>query len=623
MNTKIMKQNIKSIKNLIKSEAYNEAFELIKQTASPLEGDYVSLYKLATIASKIPSGALALKPIRIAIVSSSTIEHFAAIFKFTMALDGFDAELFLPEFGTVHQSILNSESDLYEFKPDIIWIFTNYRDVIMDIQSGCTKDDTTCIVNSEIEQFQTLWNAVSKYSDAFIVQNNADIPLFRTFGNYEGNECWARVNRLREFNLKLADAAVAGLTILDFDYLSSVFGKAAWSDERLWYHSKHAFSLEASGMIAFAASRLIKGMKGQSKKCIVLDLDNTLWGGVIGDDGLNGIALGAGADGEAFKDFQKYLLELKDRGLILCVCSKNEEENALLPFNDHPDMLIKSKDIAVFVANWNNKADNIRNIVNTLDIGMDSVVFIDDNPVERALVKEMLPEVAVPEMPIDPTGYIRAIDKECFFETVTFSNEDRARSDMYKNNAQRKQVQAKFSNLDDFLKSLEMEAFSSDFDATHLPRISQLINKSNQFHLTTTRYSEKEIQSIVDDDKTICRYFKLRDRFGDNGLISLYILKPGENGQYIIDTFVMSCRVLSRGMEDFVYNDMINVAKEAGASLLSGVYKPTAKNGVVANLYDKLEFTRTFESSEKTIFDLNINDGTPLRNNFVNSVDCF
>ena len=618
-----MKENIKKSKELIRDGKYEEAFTILRELAFPLEGDYVSLYKLAAIAAKIPVGALGLKSIRIAIVSSSTIEHFGAIFRFIMALDGFNAEIFLPEFGTVHQSILNGDSDLYAFKPDIVWIFTNYRDVTMDVEIGCAKDDATCLIDSEVANFNALWDAVRENSDAFVIQNNADLPLFRTFGNFEGNKCWTRINRLREFNLKLAESTPSGVTVFDMDYLSSVYGKASWFDERMWYHSKHAFSLEASGRIAFAASRLIKGMKGQAKKCIVLDLDNTLWGGVIGDDGVNGIALGHGADGEAYKDFQEYLLELKGRGLILCVCSKNEEENARIPFNEHPDMLIKSDDIAVFVANWNNKADNIREIVSTLDIGMDAVVFVDDNPVERALVKQMLPDVSVPEMPIDPTAYIRALDEECFFETISFSEEDRTRSDMYKKNAQRKQVRAKYSNLDDFLASLEMEAYGEHFDETHLPRISQLINKSNQFHLTTTRYSESEIEAMVNDGETICRYFKLRDRFGDNGLISLYILKPASEGHYIVDTFVMSCRVLSRGMEDYVYNDMVEMVKNADGEFLSGIYKPSVKNGLVSKLYEKLGFTLVSEQDGETVFGLEINKDTPFRENFVSSVDCF
>jgi FkbH-like protein len=613
-------EQIAAIKCLIKEKKFGEAFAYLSQIADPMD-DLARQHRYVKLFNAMTSSELGLQPIKIGMVSTSSVEHLVDIFRFWLAKDGFDADIFLADFDTMDQTVLDPASALYSFKPDFIWLFSNHRDIPVDLPYGCPANVVDELVQAAVQRFVNLWKAVQAKSSAYIIQNNADLPLVRVFGNYEGTTHWGQTNVLRKFNLAIAQAARSGVTIFDLDYLSSFYGKRFWFDERYWYHSKHAFTLDANGFIAFRMARLIKGFKGQARKCIVLDLDNTIWGGVIGDDGVEGIKLGNEADGEAFVDFQKYLRKLKNRGVILTVCSKNQEENARLPFESHPEMHLHLDDIAVFTANWNNKSDNIRSIAEVLDIGLDSLVFIDDNTAERELVRSTLPMVAVPEMPEDPVRYVRTLDQCCYFEAITFSQEDSERNDMYRSNAERRGLQKQYSDVSDFLESLEMKAFVGEFDEMNLPRIAQLINKSNQFHLTTTRYSEAQIKAMMKDDKTICRYFKLKDRFGDNGLISIIILKKINGEALLVDTWVMSCRVLARGMEEFVQNEMLAIGRGLNAQRIIGKYIPTKKNRLVEELYKRLDYDLVGRESDATVWTCSIDGGSYVRKTLIERVD--
>jgi len=604
------KKKVHELKDAIKAAHYKEAFDALRNISSSSD-DFVKQMKYSSLFSDIPRSALDLKPLRIAVLATSTVSHFIDTLKFWLAKEGFSAEFFESEFTTIHQTILSKESDFYSFKPDFTLLFINYRDIRVDIEPGAEFEQIEECVHSCVREYTSLWETIRDNSNCFILQNNADLPDYRIFGNYEGSVPWSRTNMLRLFNLELGKAAGSGVAILDMDYVSSRFGKHEWHDSRYWYHSKHAFALDASGIVAFESARLIGAVKGTAKKCVVIDLDNTLWGGVIADDGIEGIQLGDGVNGEAFADFQRYLLDLKNRGVILAVCSKNEDEHARVPFLSHPDMLIKLEDISVFIANWNDKASNIEEIAETLNIGLDSVVFVDDNPAERALVKNFLPMVSVPELPEDPAGFIRALDSYNYFETVSFSEEDRSRSEYYRKNATRKKFQKNFSDLADFLKNLQMVAKAENFDAFNLPRIVQLINKSNQFNLTTIRYTESEIVSKMKDDRFCCRYYYLKDIFGENGLISVVILEKQPVSVLKIDTWVMSCRVLSRGMEDFIADDIVAIAREEGCEKVQGAYIQTKKNALVHNLYSRLNFDLIAEEDQTTTWELNLNGELP------------
>jgi len=613
------KEIFKKIKKEIKNANYKNAFSELKKN-SDFKDNFTLQSRFASLYKSIPSDSLDLKKVKVAILGSSTTAHFTDVLKYWLAVEGLDAEIYESEFDTIHQEILNKSSGLYRFNPDITMIFTNHRDVKCNVKPGDSKENVDKAVSSLVNEFVILWQKLKENSSTFIIQNNADIPDIRIFGNYEGNVPWARVNVLRNFNLKLADVVTRGTTIFDIDYISSLYGKERWNKPKYWYHSKHAFDLDAIGIVAYQASKLIGSIKGFSKKCLVLDLDNTIWGGVIGDDGLEGIELGSGVNGEAFVDFQKYILDLKERGIILAVCSKNEEKNAKEPFLKHLDMQIKLDDIAVFIANWDNKANNIKKIAQILNIGLDSLVFVDDNPVERELVRDFLPMVNIPEMPEDPAEFTKTLDKYLFFETISFSDEDKARSKYYKDNAKRKQLETQFDDISEYLKSLEMEAEMGEFDSFNLPRIVQLINKTNQFNLTTIRYTESEVLSMQESENYYCRWFKLKDKFGDNGLISVLITEKQNEETLYIDTWLMSCRVISRSMEEFIMNEIVSLAKKTGCKKIVGKYIPTKKNTMVSKLYERLNFKKIEENSDTTLWEKEINKKTPKYQTFIKKV---
>ena len=609
-------KQLQAIKKQVKQGEHEGVFQSLVNLASSMD-DLTLQHGYTRILKSLDLSKEELKPLRIALVGSSTLDHFSEILRFWLASCGFQTEIWDAGYNMIEQNILNPDSELYQFNPDIVWIFTNHRDVQALAKPGDDDKAVSEAQNLSLQRFQTLWKGIQEHCSATIIQNNADIPPENTFGNFESSTPWGKTQFLQNFNHALAQITPPGVVILDFDSIANYYGKSRWLDERYWYHSKHAFSLNANGLVAARGARLIQGLKGQAKKCLVLDLDNTLWGGVIGDDGLEGILLGHGAEGEAFVDFQRYLLSLKERGIILTVCSKNEDENARLPFLKHPDMVLKIEDIAVFVANWQGKSDNIQNIAKTLDIGLDSMVFLDDNPAERDLVRQMLPMVSVPEMPEDPSFYLRTLDEQRYFETTAFSEEDSKRAEMYRNNAQRKSIQNQYSDLSEYLKSLEMKATVGDLDPIHLPRFSQLINKSNQFHLTTTRYTESEITQLLQDERYSCHYFKLKDKFGDNGLISAVILKKEEDGSLQIDTWAMSCRVLARQMEDCICNTIADIAQRKSCQKVKGIYIPSKKNKLVKDLYKKMGFQLLDASEEQSTWEIHLDSGLKERTHHI------
>lgn len=602
-----LRQQLAAVKRSIELEDYLAAFRILCSNVSP-QDDFVVQARAAKLYSLIPFAALELRHIKVAILAAHTVDHFSEVLKYWLARDGFRAEIWIAPFDTIAQTVLDA-SYLYAFRPDVVWLFTTSHDVRVNASSA---EAVRPAVDDAIQNTASLWRTLLSKLDCTILQNNADIPAFDSFGNFAGQVPWSRRNCLRLYNLELAVAVLPGVVLFDLEHVSASFGKNKWRDSRYWYHSKHAFNFDACGPLAFQVSRLFTTLKGLAKKCMVLDLDNTLWGGVIGDDGLAGIKLGNGADGEAFVDFQRYVLSLKERGIILAVCSKNDEENAREPFLKHPDCQIKLDDIAVFRANWNNKADNISDIASTLNIGLDSMVFVDDNPAERDLVRQLLPMVAIPELPEDPSGYIEAIERHHYFETTSFSVEDRERARYYRENAERVQLMGRYTDTSDYLDSLSMISEVGDLDAFHLPRMSQLINKSNQFHLTGTRYSEGELLGLAARDGCAVRWYRLCDRFGDNGLISVVVLLGEPGGEAVIDTWVMSCRVLGRTMEEFICNDMIKVARLMGCTSILGHYIPTAKNKLVDGLYERLGFKKQMNNDGQPAWELPVASETPF-----------
>lgn len=570
------------------------------------ESDFVDQARAARALKRLDFGALGLRRLSIALVAGSTLDHFAPVLRLWLARMGFDTEVTLSPFDTAVQSVLDPASALRRSKPDIVWLFSTHRDVGLATRQGAELADVQRIVGEAVAARRTLWAQLLDRVGCTVIDNIADSPAEDPFGNLSGSAPWGPRAMLRRYNAELAAAAApAGVMLFDLDHVASLWGLRRWEDARYWFHSRHAFALDASGTVAHAAARLIAGARGLAKKCLVLDLDNTLWGGVIGDDGLAGIALGHGEAGEAFVALHRFAKALKERGVILAVCSKNDPDTAASVFREHPDSVLRLDDFAVFVANWRNKADNIREIAARLNIGLDSLVFADDNAMERDIVRRHLPEVEVIDLPDDPSGFVAAIARPRWFEAAAFSSEDGERGRYYSENARRAAFRDDVVDLGAYLRGLAMVGSLGGPDPFHRPRMAQLINKSNQFHLTGTRYSEAELTALAARPECIVRHLRLADRFGDNGLIACVVLREEERALHV-DTWVMSCRVLGRTVEEFIANDMRAVALAQGCDRLVGRYVRTAKNGLVADLYERLGFACSAkdEAASEWTFDL-------------------
>jgi FkbH-like protein len=391
--------------------------------------------------------------------------------------------------------------------------------------------------------------------------------------------------------------------LLDVARASERDGIDAWFDARNWLQGKLEIAPQAAPLYGDMVARIVAAQRGLSKKCLVFDLDNTLWGGVVGDDGVDGIILGEGsAAGEAHLALQRYAKQLKERGVILAICSKNDPAIAEAAFRDHPEMLLKRCDISGFFANWNDKAENLKAIATQLNIGLDSFVFVDDNPVERERVRQSLPMVAVPELPGDIAQYVRCLADAGYFEAVAFTSEDQKRTEQYAANLQRESLFELSGGLDEFLRNLQMSVVFGPFAGADLVRITQLFNKTNQFNTTTKRYSAEEIARFASAGDTMTLQFRLLDKYGDNGLISAMILRPDMNQPEVfeIDNWVMSCRVFGRQLEFEAMNIAVDEARRRGGKALRASYIPTPKNGVIKQLYSNLGFSLL---SDKKLYD--------------------
>jgi FkbH-like protein len=586
-----VRASLKSAKALVGQGRHAEAFALLRSEIAP-ETDFVLQARAASILASIPAGALGLRPLRLAVLASSTVDHLVQILRFWLAVAGIEVDTYIAPYDNVDQTVLDPASPLYAFNPQIVWLFTTHRDVNLEVAPGASQVQVQAVAGDEVARRAMLWTVLGERLGCLRLQNNADLPADDPFGHMAGAVPWGRRCVLRQYNSMLTAAAPAGVVVFDLEHVAALWGGNRWIDPRHWFHSKHAFSINATGFVASRAASLIGASLGLAKKCLVLDLDNTLWGGVIGDDGLAGIALGAGAAGEAFTAFQRHVKALGQRGIVLAVCSKNDPETARRPFIEHPDMVLRLQDIAVFRAAWTDKASGIRDIATTLGLGLDAVVFVDDNPVERDLVRQHLPSVQVLEMPDDPALFVETLARAGCFESTVFSAEDRVRGIAYASNVQREALRGESVDLAGYLRSLRMEAKVGDGSDMNLPRIAQLINKSNQFHLTGRRVLEPELLALRDraDHRIVC--FRLTDRFGDNGLISALILRRAGEALHI-DVWVMSCRVLGRSMEEFIANEVLRVACEWQCRGIVGYYVASARNMLVAGLYERLGFEPT------------------------------
>lgn len=532
------------------------------------------------------------KPIiKIALVGDTATQLLATGIRGIGVERGYNIDLFEAEYNQVERQFLDPISELYVFDADIIVVFQSthklgvYHSQLNQEQQSSLADNRLYFVVSLCEN--------EKLADKKIIYFNYPEIGDTIFGSY-GNKVVSSFNyQVRKLNYELMNLSqkYPNLFICDLAELQNKIGRDVLFAPNLYTTTEMILSMNALPYVASRVMDIVCAIKGQLKKCLILDLDNTVWGGVIGDDGLEGIQLGHGLGiGKAFTEFQMWVKKLKQRGIIICVVSKNDEEIAKEPFEKHPDMVLKLNDIAVFQANWETKVDNIRTIQNILNIGFDSMVFLDDNPFERNMVRENIPGITVPELPEDPGDYLEYLYSLNLFETASYSNADIDRTKQYQVEAQRVSFCKTFTNEVDFLKSLNMVSTVGGFTKFNIPRVAQLSQRSNQFNLRTIRYTEADIAGIAKDPDVIDLCFTLEDKFGDNGLIAVVIMKKLDDETLFVDTWFMSCRVLKRGMELFILNTMVEKAKAAGYKRIVGEYLPTPKNKMVENHYLGLGF---------------------------------
>ena len=534
--------------------------------------------------------------LRIAVLGSYSIQHFTSLLRVFLRGMGIDTEIYEGEYDGIRMDVMDDDSPFYRFSPRMVLLLMDHRDIrsLPSVLEG--QDEISSLASQEAGQIADLWKRIGeRLPDCHIFQTNIALPPERPLGNLEGFAPYSRHSFYRLVNDSLRDSAPRSVTLVDMEYLSSYLGKKSWFDYPSYFLTKAGFSPDCLPAVCSSFANLIGAIRGRVYKCVVLDLDNTLWGGVVGDLGWDGIELDPhNAIGEAYRHFQSYLLALKRRGVLLAVCSKNEESVAKEPFEKNRDMILHLEDIACFVANWDDKAGNINAIARTLNIGVDSLVFVDDNPAERDIVRRFLPQVLTVELPEDPAYYARALDETGAFSWLEITPEDVSRAGTYAANAQRAQLQESFVDYDEYLKALEMRAWVGAPGGARIKRFVQLINKSNQFNLTTLRCTVSDIDRYASSKDHITLYGQLSDRFGDNGIVSLIIGRIDRDSSVLhIVLWLMSCRVLKRDMEYAMLDEVTGTSRALGLSSIYGYYLPTAKNGMVREFYKTMGFEQT------------------------------
>lgn len=533
-----------------------------------------------------------LKSLKVAVLGD-TATQFLNIALQGSAIDlGYQFQVFEGDFAQINRQILDPTSEYYEFQPDVTIVFESTHKLLASYYKGGSG---ASFAETKLQNLETLYANVTQLTKSkFIYCNFPEIDN-QVFGNFAHKVESSFVYQLQKLNFLLSDFAVKkdNFYVQDLVGIQAKYGRDFLFSPSIYINTEMVLSVDALPLVSHSLATQIVSMYGNFKKCVILDLDNTTWGGVIGDDGIEKIQIGSLGIGKAFTEFQYWVKALQKRGVIVAVCSKNDEDKAKEPFEKHPDMVLKLDDIAVFVANWENKADNIRKIQKILNIGFDSMVFLDDNPFERNLVRENLPMVCVPELPEDPANYLEYLYSLNLFETASYSENDLERTKQYQVEAERNFAQESFTNLGDFLKSLSMVSDVQSFNSFNKPRVSQLSQRSNQFNLRTVRYTEQEVEERSQSDRFHTLSFTLDDKFGSNGLIAVVVLEAQNSDVLFIENWLMSCRVLKRGMEDFTLNTIVEIARNNGFQKVVGEYIESGKNQMVVNHYSNLGFTES------------------------------
>jgi len=563
------------------------------------------LYKKKLLLKTKKDDLLPLTDMTIGLISNATTNLVVPALVGSALRFGISLQVVEAEFNQIAQEAFSPDSSFLKQNFSTILVAIDYRGFPLKPCPG-NKELARQNVQDCLAYVASVIEALRAKTGAQIILQNIALPVETLSGSYEGRLSGSLTWLISELNGKLDTLISDDTILLDISGLASNIGLTDWHDPTIWNMAKLPFSPRYLPIYSEYICRILAARLGKSRRCLILDLDNTLWGGVIGDDGIEGILIGNGdPTAEAYLHIQQTALNLRERGIVLAISSKNEESTALLPFKNHPDMLLREEHFAAFQANWSDKASNIRAISEMLSLGLESIVFLDDNPAERMQVRLELPEVAVPELPDDPALYVRTLIAAGYFEAITYSQEDSKRASFYQENIKRTRILSESSNLDEYLKSLDMEITFSEFDVTGRARIAQLISKSNQFNLTTKRYNEKDVKELEENPLFYTNQIRLKDTFGDNGMISVVICKKNLD-TWEIDTWLMSCRVLSRKVELAVLQNILMEAKNQGVSKLIGVYSPTARNVIVKHHYEKLGFVKVSGESVIETWELNI-----------------
>jgi len=533
---------------------------------------------------------LGKKVVKIALMGDTSTQLLVQALRAYGFNEGFDLQIWEADFDQVERQVFDSTSELYNTLPDIIILFESSHKLLSKYNKS-NPEKHIFFATDKLKSIKSYHDTIIERSKAKIIYYNFSEIDDSVYGNYANKTETSFLFQLRKLNYLLMEFGLVtpGFYLCDISSIQNNVGKGVFFMPSMYVNTEMVVNIDILPLIAARTVSIIGALFGKFKKCVILDLDNTIWGGVIGDDGVENIQLGSLGIGKAFTEFQYWLKKLKNRGIILAVCSKNTESIAKEPFEKHPDMVLKLSDISVFMANWDTKVENIRQIQQVLNIGFDSIVFIDDNPFERNMVKENIEGILVPELPADPASYLEYLYEMNLFETVSYSKEDSERTKLYQVAAERNILQKSFANEQDFLQSLNMVSVIEPFNKFNTPRVAQLTQRSNQYNLRTVRFSELDIQALR-KDIFFTFSFTLEDKFGDNGLICVVILEKDNSDTFFINTWLMSCRVLKRGMENFVLNTISKFTAEHGFKYLKGEYIPTSKNEIVKDHYQKLGF---------------------------------
>ncbi len=561
-----------------------------------LSQDFLSLMREIRKARRAGSKGKAQEDpaaLRIALLGAGSLQYFSAILGYVLHMQEIPNKIYVGTYNGLELDIMDEQSEYHLFRPQVTVIFTSYQDVRSFPEMFAKETDIQALALAEISRYKELWGRIRERNGSRILQTNFVIPAERQLGNLEASHIWSRQSFLQLLNYTLMKEKDGSVSILDFDYLASLAGKKKWFDFSNYYLNKCNMSYECLPAAVEEVALHILSFRGHVKKCLVLDLDNTLWGGILEESGIKQLGLfPTDPLGEAFRAFQAYLKRLRERGVLLAVCSKNDSDYAKQAFLENPNMVLSLSDISCFVANWDNKADNIRKIAASLNIGLDSIVFIDDNPVERDLVSTALPEVDVLELSADPADYVMDLENARYFEWLQITKEDKGRAESYK---AREEIERKLDSsldLDAYLESLHMEGLVKPLDSESLARAVQLLNKTNQFNTTGFRSSEAEILKMKEHGYEIFTC-NLKDKLTDYGLVSVAILKI-QGHVCTVEAWVMSCRVFKRGLEDFMLSHFVDFALKNGADRLAIDYLATDRNSMLK----KMLTDRGFEQVE-------------------------